>query len=59
MDDEKRFTQMYIDKDTHREIQIAATLKSDTMKNIVLESFELWKIKHRLSDRIAEFKRQH
>ena len=55
--DEKKFTQMYITTDAHRELQIAATLKSDTMNNIVREGFELWKVKHRLSDRIAEFKR--
>ena len=42
--DELKFTQMYIRKDTLREINIMATLKAITMRNLVEEDIELKKI---------------
>ena len=54
---DKVFTQMYIKKNVLREIEIMATLKSITMRNLVEEAIELYKIKHRLTDRVIEFMR--
>jgi len=55
--DEKKFTQMYIRKSTLREIDIMATLKAISMRNLVEEAIELYKIKYRLTDRVEDFKR--
>ena len=55
--DELKFTQMYIRKDTLREIDIMATLKAISMRNLVEEAIELYKIKYRLTDRVEDFKR--
>jgi len=46
------------DKDTHRTVEIMATLKSISMKDVVREAVELYKIKHRLTDRVIEFMRE-
>ena len=54
---ELKFTQMYIRKDTLREIDIMATIKGVSMKDVVREGIELYKLKHRLSDRVIEFMR--
>ena len=55
--DELKFTQMYIRKDTLREINIMSTLKAITMRDLVEEAVELYKRKHRLTDRVIEFMR--
>ncbi|MHA2054592.1 MAG: hypothetical protein ACW99F_13450 [Candidatus Hodarchaeales archaeon] len=54
---EKKFTQMYIDKDTKREIEIAAVLQSCSEVDIIRDAFKDYKIKQRIEDRIEEFKR--
>ena len=56
--DELKFTQMYIRKSTLREIDIMATLKAISMRNLVEEAIELYKIKYRLTDRVIEFMRE-
>ena len=55
---ELKFTQMYIRKTTLREIDIMSTLKAITMRDLVEEAVELYKLKHRLSDRVIEFMRE-
>jgi len=55
---ELKFTQMYIRKTTLREIDIMSTLKAITMRDLVEEAIELYKIKHRLTDRVIEFMRE-
>ena len=54
---ENKFTQINVKKETHREIDIMATLKTITMRNLIEEAVELYKIKHRLTDRVIEFMR--
>ena len=55
---ELKFTQMYIRKTTLREIDIMSTLKAITMRDLVEEAVDLYKLKHRLSDRVIEFMRE-
>ena len=43
---ELKFTQMYIRKSTLREIDIMSTLKAITMRDLVEEAVELYKLKH-------------
>ena len=57
MFENKNFTQVYIRKDTKRELEIMATLKAISMRNLVEEAIELYKIKYRLTDRVEDFKR--
>ena len=45
------------DKDTHRTVDIMATLKGISMKDVIQEAVELYKIKYRLADRVEDFKR--
>jgi len=52
-----KHTHVLIDKDMHRELQIAAALKAESMINILRESFADWKRKQRIEDRINDFKR--
>ena len=54
MTEQKHFV---TDKDTHREVEIIATLKGISMKDVVREGIELYKLKHRLIDRVVEFMR--
>ena len=53
----EKHTHMTVDKDLHRELQIAAVLQSVTMVDIVRAAFKDYTIKYRLEDRIKEFKR--
>jgi len=57
MNDKRYQYPVQLDKDFHRELQIAATLKSDSMVNVLRDAFENYVIKYRLQDRIREFKR--
>jgi len=50
------FTHLRIDKDTKREIKIAAVLKSVDMVDIVRDAFKDYKIKYRMEDTIKQFK---
>ena len=55
---ENKFTQINVKKETHREIDIMATLKTITMRNLIEEAVEDYKRKHRLTDRVIEFMRE-
>ena len=57
MNDKRYQYPVQLDKDFHRELQIAATLKSDSMVNVLRDAFFDYKIKQRIEDRIKEFSR--
>jgi len=46
------------DEDTHREVTIMSTIKGVSMKDVVREGVELYKLKHRLTDRVRDFDRK-
>jgi hypothetical protein len=41
-----------VDEDIHRRIEVIATLKRITMKDVVTEAVKNYEIKHRLTDEI-------
>jgi len=54
----KNFTQVYIRKDTKRELEIMAPYKRIFMADLLDEAVELYKNKYRLWDVVRDFDRR-
>ena len=56
--DELKFTQVYIRKDTKRELEIMAPYQRIFMADLLDEAIELYKNKHHLWDVVRDFERR-